>query len=392
MNIPLSKQYLTGNEISYLAQLFADGEISSDGEFSHRCATFLEQKYSIGKVLLTPSCTSALELACLLCNIGPNDEVILPSFTFSSTANAFVRAGAVPVFVDIRADTLNIDEEMVEAVVTEQTKAICPVHYAGVPCEMDRLAGLAAIYDLAVIEDAAQGLNSFYDGKALGSIGTAGAYSFHSTKNQSCGEGGALCVNSASLIERAEIIRDKGTNRAKFIRGEVDKYTWVDVGSSFIPSELTSAVLLAQLEMTEVATRRREKVHEFYDYHFRSLQDQGLLRLPIVPPGCRSNYHIYYILVADTRTRDALRKHLNENGIRASSHYVPLHSSPMGQSFGYRAGTLPVTEDLSGRLLRLPIYPELSEYEQMFVIRNVRAFLHKAQFREVSSSRLIGVR
>lgn len=392
MKIPLNKSWFGGRELAYVNEVLASGELSSDGEFSRRCASLLEQNYSIRKVLLTPSCTAALELACILSNVGPNDEVILPSFTFASTANAFVRAGAKPVFVDIRPDTLNIDEELVEAAITERTKVICPVHYAGVACEMDHLMTLAAKYDLAIIEDAAQGLDSAYSERALGSIGAMGAFSFHSTKNHSCGEGGALCVNSPELIERAEIIRDKGTNRSKFMRGEVDKYTWVDVGGSFIPSEIVSALLLAQLELAQSITRRRQRVHEFYDYYFQRLQDEGLLRLPLIPTHCQTNHHIYYIILPNTQTRDSLRQHLSENGIGAASHFVPLHSSPMGQSFGYRHGDLPITEDLSERILRLPIYPQLSEHEQMFVIREVRNYLRQAQPATLPRRRLIGVR
>lgn len=377
MKIPLNKTFLAGSELSYVAEIIASGNIGSDGRFTRACARLLEESYSIQKVVITPSCTAALEMAALLCNIGPGDEVILPSFTFASTANAVVRLGARPVFVDIRPDTLNLDERLVEAAITPRTKAIIPVHYAGVACEMDHLVTIAKAHNLLVIEDAAQGVDAFYEGRALGSIGAMGAYSFHSTKNVACGEGGALCINSEELVERAEIIRDKGTNRGQFIRGEVDKYTWVDVGSSYLPSELVSAFLFGQLEMIEWSTKRRSRICRMYNEELSPFAEQGLLRLPFTPDHCESNYHLYYVLLPDEDTRDRLLHHLNRQGAGAATHYVPLHSSPMGKKLGWK-DRLPVTEMVSECLLRLPVYPDMTETEQLYVIRAVCEFLQNA--------------
>lgn len=379
MKIPSSKPFFSGNELPYIAEVIASGNIASDGRFTNAAARLLEERYSIPKVLITPSCTAALEIAAMLCDLGPGDEAILPSFTFASTANAILRLGAKPVFVDIRVDTLNLDETLVESAITPRTKAIFPVHYAGVACEMDRLMTIAETHNLRVVEDAAQAVNSSYAGQALGTIGTLGAYSFHATKNYVCGEGGALCINSPELLERAEIIRDKGTNRGSFLRGEIDKYTWVDIGSSSLPSELVCAFLLAQLETIEWSTMRRRRIARFYDRHLSSLEAEGLLRLPVTPKNCETNHHLYYILLPDRGTRDEVMRYLNGNDIAASSHFVPLHSSPMGKTLGYNDGDLPITEDISGRLLRLPIYPELSEQEQMHVIRNVTTCLQQIE-------------
>lgn len=386
MKIPFNRSFLTGNELKYIATLLRAGDLSSDGEFSQKCAALLEEKYSIHRVLLTPSCTSALEMAGMLCNLGPGDEVILPSYTFPSTANAIVRLGATPVFVDIRPDTLNIDEDLIEAAITERTKAIIAVHYAGVACNMERLVEISRKYELTLIEDAAQGLNAFTNDQALGSIGTLGAYSFHSTKNYACGEGGALCVNSPALVERAEIIREKGTNRTKFLRGETDKYSWVDIGSSYLPSEIVSAFLLAQLETIGSTTQKRKAIAEFYDHHLSPLQDYGLIRLPFTPGNCQTNYHLYYVLLPNPELCNQLLEYLNEQGIAATSHYVPLHTSPMGRRFGYKPGDLPVTEAVFSRLLRLPIYPILSEYEQMKVVSKLRNFLSNLRVLKVQSS------
>lgn len=386
MKIPFNRSFLTGNELKYIATLLRAGDLSSDGEFSQKCAALLEEKYSIHRVLLTPSCTSALEMAGMLCNLGPGDEVILPSYTFPSTANAIVRLGATPVFVDIRPDTLNIDEDLIEAAITERTKAIIAVHYAGVACNMERLIEISRKYELTLIEDAAQGLNAFTNDQALGSIGTLGAYSFHSTKNYACGEGGALCVNSPALVERAEIIREKGTNRTKFLRGETDKYSWVDIGSSYLPSEIVSAFLFAQLETIESTTQKRKAIAEFYDHHLSPLQDYGLIRLPFTPGNCQTNYHLYYVLLPNPELCNQLLEYLNEQGIAATSHYVPLHTSPMGRRFGYKPGDLPVTEAVFSRLLRLPIYPILSEYEQMKVVSKLRNFLSNLRVLKVQSS------
>jgi dTDP-4-amino-4,6-dideoxygalactose transaminase len=377
MKIPSNKTFLAGSELSYVADVIASGDIASDGRFTRSCARLLEERYSIQKVVITPSCTAALEMAALLCNVGPDNEVILPSFTFASTANAIVRLGARPVFVDIRPDTLNLDERLVEAAITPRTRAIVPVHYAGVACEMDQLVAIAQAHNLFVIEDAAQGVDAFYRGRALGSLGTLAAYSFHSTKNIACGEGGALCINSEEMIERAEIIRDKGTNRGQFIRGEVDKYTWVEVGSSYLPSELVSAFLFGQLEMIEWSTKRRRRICRLYDEALSALEEQGLIRLPFTPDYCESNYHLYYVLLPDEYTRDRLLHHLNQQGIGAATHYVPLHSSPMAKKLGWK-DRLPVTEMVSECLVRLPVYPDMTETEQFYVIQAVREFLQRA--------------
>jgi dTDP-4-amino-4,6-dideoxygalactose transaminase len=375
MKIPLSKPFFSGKESHYVADLMARGQIDSDGLFTRACAETLEERFSIKKILITPSCTASLEMALMLCGLNVGDEVILPSFTFASTANAILRVGAKPVFVEIRPDTLNLDVNLVPDLITSRTKAIIPVHYAGVACDMDQLETIARTHQLMVIEDAAQAVNSFYKKRALGTIGAFGAYSFHSTKNYTCGEGGALCINSPEMFERAEIIRDKGTNRGKFLRGEVDKYTWVDIGSSFVPSELICAVLYAQLEMIEWITKKRKRICRLYDRNLRPLEVSGQLRLPHIPEDHESNYHLYYLILPNREVRDALRAYLNSNDIGAASHYVPLHASPMGNTLGYRMGDLPITEDLSDRLLRLPNYPELSEQDQMSVIKNIFAFL-----------------
>jgi dTDP-4-amino-4,6-dideoxygalactose transaminase len=373
--IPFNKPFIAGKELFYIAQAVTLGNLGGDGHFTQSCSLLLEERFGIQKVLMTPSATAALEMAALLCDLGPDDEFILPSFTFVSTANAAVRLGPRPVFIDIRPDTLNLDENAVEKAVTARTKAIFPVHYAGVGCDMDPILEVARRHGLRVVEDAAQGVNAFWKGRALGSIGALGAYSFHETKNYICGEGGALCINDPELIERAEIIRDKGTNRKQFFRGQVDKYTWVDVGSSYVPSEICSAFLYAQLEQMEPISERRRAIYYRYQDGLASLEHEGLLRLPRIPADCDSNYHLFHILLADTETRDGLMAHLRQKGILAVFHYVPLHSSPMGQKFGYREGDLPVTESVSRRLLRLPFYHDLTEDEQARVVAEIRTFL-----------------
>ena len=377
-SIPFNKPFIAGKELYYIAQAVTFGNIGGDGHFTQQCARFLEQQFGISKVLLTPSCTAALEMAAMLCELGPGDEVILPSFTFVSTANAFVRLGARPVFVDIRPDTLNIDEKRIERAITPRTKAIFPVHYAGVSCEMERIAAIAREHGLLVVEDAAQGVNARYQGRALGSLGQMGTFSFHETKNYICGEGGALCINDPRFIERAEIIRDKGTNRSKFFRGEVDKYTWVDVGSSYVPSEIACAFLHGQLEMLEPIAVRRQAIYQFYARRLAPLEGKGLVQLPCIPEGCASNYHLFYILVNDAPTRDALLAHLKSRGIGAVFHYVPLHTSPMGRKFGYCEGDLPVTEDRSARLIRLPFFYDITREEQSAVVDEIGRFFGKA--------------
>jgi dTDP-4-amino-4,6-dideoxygalactose transaminase len=372
--IPFNKPFITGREIEYITSAISNSGIAADGHFTRRCAELLADRFSIPKVLMTSSCTAALELA-MLCDLKPGDEVIMPSFTFVSTANAVVRSGAKPVFVDIRPDTLNIDEELIEERINPHTRAIFVVHYAGVSCDMDRAMAIAEKHKLIVVEDAAQGVNATYHGRALGSIGHLGAYSFHDTKNYVCGEGGALCINSPEFVERAEIIREKGTNRSLFLRGEVDKYTWVDAGSSFVPAEIACAFLLAQLESMDEITVRRRAVHRFYLENLSPLEERGLLAIPRTPAGCETNYHMFYVLLSDGKARDGLMAHLKQNGISAVFHYVPLHSSAMGKRFGHREGDLPLTEDLSSRLLRLPFYADITREEQNRVVNCVSEFL-----------------
>jgi dTDP-4-amino-4,6-dideoxygalactose transaminase len=373
--IPFNRPFIAGKELHYIAQAVTLGNLGGDGRFTLGCRQVLKDRFGINEVLLVPSCTAALEMAAMLLDLKPGDEVILPSYTFVSTANCFVRLGARPVFVEIRPDTLNIDDGLIEEAISDRTRAIFPVHYAGVGCRMDRIMAIAEKYGLRVVEDAAQAVNAFYNGRALGSIGSLGCYSFHETKNYICGEGGALCINDPSLIERAEIIRDKGTNRKQFFRGQVDKYTWVDVGSSYVPSELCSAFLYGQLEMFDAISARRRAIYDFYHERLRPLAAEGLLTLPQVPEGAVSNYHLFYILLSDREARNGLLAHLNGQGILAVFHYVPLHSSPMGQTFGYREGDLPVTENLSGRLLRLPMFYAITEEEQSRVVAEIRAYL-----------------
>jgi dTDP-4-amino-4,6-dideoxygalactose transaminase len=372
--IPFNKPFIAGKELYYIAQAVTLNNLAGDGHFTQQCCRLLEQTFGIHRVLLTPSCTAALEMAAILCDLKPGDEVILPSFTFVSTASAFVREGARPVFVDIRPDTLNIDENRIEEAVTDRTRAIVPVHYAGIGCEMDRILAIARKHGLLVVEDAAQGVNSFYAGKALGSIGDLGAYSFHETKNYIAGEGGALCINRPDLVERAEIIRDKGTNRQKFFRGLVDKYTWVDVGSSYVPSEIVGAFLYGQLEMMGPISDRRREIYQFYRRHLKPLESEGLLQLPYTPEDCAANYHMFYVLVKDGPTRNALMDHLHQHGIGAVFHYVPLHSSPMGRRLGGDTRELPVTDSASARLVRLPFYYTITEEEQAEVVRQIAAY------------------
>ncbi len=368
---------MVGNELTYIARAVRNGNLGADGEYTRSCSRFLEDRFKISRVLLTPSCTAALEIAAILCELGPGDEVIMPSYTFVSTANAVARLGARPVFVDIRPDTLNIDEALIEAAITTRTKAVIPVHYAGVGCRMHPILEIARKYNLKVVEDAAQGVNAFHNGRALGSIGDMGAFSFHESKNVICGEGGALCISDPTLLERAEIIRDKGTNRKQFFRGLVDKYTWIDVGSSYVPSEICSAFLYAQLEMVDEITEARRRSYEYYERQLRPLEEEGLLRLPHIPGSCRSNFHLFYVILPNQTIRDALMNELRRHQVLAVFHYVPLHSSPMGQTYGYRDGDLPVTENMSRRLLRLPLYHEITEVEQSRVVNHICHFFRK---------------
>jgi dTDP-4-amino-4,6-dideoxygalactose transaminase len=373
--IPFNKPFIAGKEMYYIARAVALGNIGGDGYFTQQCCRLLEERFGIPRVMMVPSCTAALEMAAMLCDLGPGDEVIMPSFTFVSTANAVVRLGARPVFVDVRPDTLNLDDSLIEEAITPRTRAIFPVHYAGVGCEMDHILTIARKYGLRVVEDAAQAVNSWYDGRALGSLGDLGTYSFHETKNYICGEGGALCINDPALVERAEIIRDKGTNRRQFFRGQVDKYTWVDVGSSYVPSEICCAFLYAQLEMMDAISARRRALHEGYRDRLQPLEDDGLLRLPRTADGCRGNFHLFYVLLPDPALREGLLAHLHAQGVFAVFHYVPLHSSPMGRKLGCARTPLPVTDAVSGRLIRLPLYHELTEGEQDRVASEIRSFL-----------------
>jgi len=357
--IPFNKPFIIGRELALIADAVAQGHLSGDGAYTKLCHRWFEERLGSRKALLTHSCTGALEMAAILCDIQPGDEVILPSYTFVSTANAFVLRGAVPVFVDIRPDTLNIDEKLIEAAITARTKVIVPVHYAGVPCEMDRIMAIAARHDLLVVEDAAQALLSTYKGKALGSIGHLGCLSFHETKNIISGEGGALLVNDARFVERAEVIREKGTNRSQFFRGEVDKYTWVDIGSSYVPSELVSAFLYAQLEHADQIIAKRRGICTSYAAQLGGLQQAGRLRLPTFDED--SNGHMFYILLDSLATRSKLIAHLKSQDILPVFHYVPLHSSPAGRKYGREGSTMLMTNDLSECLLRLPLFFEMSE-------------------------------
>ena len=364
----------TGNEMKYIEQAIASHKICGDGSFTKKCNAWLEQRFGAKKVLLTTSGSTALDMAALLCGLEPGDEVILPSFTFSSTANSFVLAGAKLVFVDIRPDTMNIDETLVERAITDKTKVICVMHYAGVACEMDTIMDIARRHKLLVVEDAAQGVMASYKGKALGTIGDLGCYSFHETKNYSMGEGGAIVINNPDYIEQAEILREKGTNRAKFFRGQVDKYTWVDFGDSYLPSELNAAYLWAQLEMAdEINNDRLHSWHE-YDAAFKPLEAEGKLVLPTIPEGCVHNAHMYYVKCRDLAERTALIRFLKERDILAVFHYVPLHSAPAGERFGRFDGEDKYTTAESDRLVRLPMYYGLTAEDRGRVIAAVKEF------------------
>lgn len=358
--VPFNRPYATGKELGYIQAVIESGHLSGDGEFTRRCHRFLVESLGAKKALLTHSCTGALEMAAILAGVEPGDEVILPSYTFVSTANAFVLRGAVPVFVDIRPDTLNLDERAIEAAITPKTKAICVVHYAGVACEMDPILALAQDRRLVVVEDAAQGAWAFYRNRALGTIAPLAALSFHETKNLVSGEGGALLVNEPALAARAEIVREKGTNRSAFFRGEVDKYTWVDVGSSYLPSEIIAAFLWAQLEDAQALTERRLALWKQYDVELADAERAELLRRPIVPAHCAHNGHMYYVLAPSLEARTRVITALRERGFHSVFHYVPLHSSPAGRRHGRAVGTMAVTDSVSDRLLRLPLWVGMS--------------------------------
>jgi len=374
MNIPFNKPYMTGKELWYISQAHASGHLAGDGQFTKKCSAWLEQRIGCQKALLTHSCTAALEMAAILADIQPGDEVIMPSYTFVSTANAFVLRGGVPVFVDIRPDTLNIDETKIEAAITSRTKAIAPVHYAGVACEMDTIMGIARRHNLLVIEDAAQGIMSTYKGRPLGSIGHMAALSFHETKNIISGEGGALLINDPRFVERAEMIREKGTNRSQFFRGQVDKYTWVDVGSSYLPGEVIAAFLWAQMEEADAINQRRLGLWSNYHQWFASLEKAGKVQRPSVPRECVHNAHMYYLLLPNLEQRTDLIARLRTKDINTVFHYIPLHSSPRGKSVGRAEADMTNADNAGDRLVRLPMWLGLEE-QQAAVIQQILATL-----------------
>jgi len=369
--IPFNKPFVAGNELAYIEQAIANGHLSGNGPFTKRCQAWIEQRIACPRALLTHSCTAALEMAALLTEVGPGDEVIMPSFTFVSTANAFALRGATIVFVDVRPDTLNLDESRIEAAITGRTRAIVPVHYAGVGCEMDEICRIADAHRLFVIEDAAQGVMATYKGRPLGSFGHASAVSFHETKNVIAGEGGALLVNRPEWTDRAEILWEKGTNRTLFARGKIAKYSWIDLGSSFLPSEINAAFLCAQLEHADRVTGMRLTIWNQYHRALEPLESAGLLRRPIVPADCVQNGHMYYVLLAKPEMRADLLAQLIQQGVQAVSHYVPLHAAPGGRRFGRPGGSLDVTESVGERLVRLPLFPAMTDQHVSAVVASV---------------------
>jgi dTDP-4-amino-4,6-dideoxygalactose transaminase len=375
--IPFNKPYMTGKELFFIAEAHFNNMLAGDGPFTKRCHAWLEDRTKTRKALLTHSCTAALEMAAILADIRPGDEIIMPSYTFVSSANAFVLRGGVPVFVDIRSDTLNIDETKIEAAITPRTRAIVPVHYAGVACEMDAIMDIANRHGLLVIEDAAQGIMSSYKGKPLGSIGHMGTLSFHETKNIISGEGGALLVNDGNLVERAEIIREKGTNRSQFFRGQVDKYTWCDIGSSFLPGELTAAFLWAQMCEADSITQRRLAIWNTYQRAFQHLEAAGRIRCPTVPDMCAHNAHMYYLILPGLEQRTKFINRLRDKGILTVFHYVPLHRSPQGRKCSRVSGVMAQTELLSDQLVRLPMWLGLEEMQNA-VIREIKTVIYEA--------------
>jgi dTDP-4-amino-4,6-dideoxygalactose transaminase len=374
LHIPFNRPFFSGREFEFIQQAIAAWQLSGDGAFTEKCHTLLESELGIPKALLTTSCTHALEMAALLLDIKPGDEVIIPSFTFVSTANAFVLRGARPVFIDIRPDTLNLDETRLEGLITPRTKAIVVVHYAGVGCDMDTIMQVAGRHGLPVVEDNAHGLFGKYKGKYLGTFGCLATQSFHETKNFTCGEGGALLINDRQYIERAEILREKGTNRTRFFRGQVDKYTWVDIGSSYLPSDILAAFLYAQLEARETIQSKRKRIWGYYDEHFRDWAGDPGVQLPSVPSHCDQPSHMFYLILPSLEERQALISHLNARDINSVFHYLPLHLSSMGRRFGGKEGDCPVTEDVSDRLLRLPFYNDLTDADQARVVAAVKDF------------------
>ena len=372
--IPFNRAFIAGKELFYISQAVIGGELKGDGPFTDRCHRWLEENCDVGKALLTHSCTGALEMAAILEDIGPDDEVLMPAYTFTSTANAFLLRGAKITFVDIRPDTLNIDEKLLAEQVTSQSKAICPVHYAGVACEMDSIMDLAAKEKLVVIEDAAHAILATYKGRQLGSIGDIGTFSFHQTKNFSSGEGGALLLNNKKYFDRAEIVREKGTNRSQFFRGEVDKYTWVDIGSSYLPSEIVAAFLFAQFENAEQTNQGRLDIWHNYQEKLKHFEELGYVRLPVVPKGCVHNAHLFYFLCESPEERTSVIEHMRRQGVYSVFHYVPLHLSPMGEQMGYKNGQLPITEDIAERLVRLPLYGGMTLEESDRVVESLEGY------------------
>jgi dTDP-4-amino-4,6-dideoxygalactose transaminase len=373
--IPFNRPFIAGKELYYIAKAVTDSHISGDGPFTQRCHEAFRANYAGANALLTTSCTAALEMAMILLDIQPGDEVIIPSFTFPSTANAVCLRGGTPVFVDIRPDTLNIDETRIEAAITPRTKAVIPVHYAGVACEMDTILDIARCHQIRVVEDAAQAVGSTYRGKYLGTLGDLGCWSFHETKSLISGEGGALVIGNETYAERAEIVREKGTNRSQFFRGEAEKYEWLDVGSSFAPSDIIAAFLYAQLEVADQIIAQRHRVFGRYRSGLAGAEDRELLRLPHEPEGCTHSAHIFYLILRDRNERDDLLEFLRSRGIRATFHFLPLHQSPHARKLGLNETGLSVTEDMSGRLLRLPCYYDLAEADQDRIISSVLEYL-----------------
>ena len=363
-DIPFNRPAIVGEELEYIGESLANQHISGDGPFTKKCQALLEEGLGIPKVMLTTSCTHALEMAALLLDIQPGDEVIVPSFTFVTTVNAFVLRGAKPVFIDIHPDTLNMDETQLEELITPRTKAIIPVHYAGVGCEMDAICEMASRHGIPIVEDNAHGLFGKYKGRYLGTFGALASQSFHETKNFTCGEGGALLINDEQYIKRAEIIREKGTNRAQFFRGQVDKYTWRDIGSSYLPSDILAAFLYAQLECRDRIQTTRQRIWEYYYEHLRDWAEANGVGMPLVPSHCEQAYHMFYLLLPSLEKRAALISHLKRQGIHSVFHYQSLHLAPMGRKWGYAEGDFPITESISNRLVRLPFYNELREIEQ----------------------------
>lgn len=378
MRIPFNQPFFSGKEFDFIQEAVANRQFSGDGAFTKKCHALLEKELGVPKALLTTSCTHALEMAALLLEIKPGDEIIVPSFTFPSTVNAFVLRGARPVFIDIRRDTLNLDETLLESLVTPSSKAIVVVHYAGVGCEMDTILQVAGRHGIPVVEDNAHGLFGRYKGNYLGTLGCLATQSFHETKNFICGEGGALLINDSRYIERAEILREKGTNRSLFFRGQIDKYSWVDIGSSYLPSDILAAFLYAQLESREIIQLKRERIWNYYEQHLRDWAAARRVQIPIVPSQCEQPYHMFYLVLPSLALRQALIAYLNACEISSVFHYLPLHLSRMGQKFGGKKGDCPVTEEVSDRLVRLPFYNDLTEADQARVVTALTDFRWEA--------------